>query len=61
MPDPMPRPGVKLSLSAEALAERNAVVKWLRDCADECPVPSVAQMFRHEANGIARGLHRVEG
>ena len=48
-------------LPDEVIAERQAVVRWLRECANECPSPNVAKLFRHEARGIEKGLHRMEG
>lgn len=58
--DPMPRKEVRLPISVEVAAERRAVVKWLRDAAKERECPrAVAQLLNHEADGIERGLHRI--
>ena len=60
--DPMPKSDLQRPISVEVAEERRAVVRWLRDAAKERECPrAVAQLLNHEADGIERGLHRING
>lgn len=64
MIDPAPVKDLATPMSQEAhdevMKERDAVVKWLTDAAADCAIPTLRKLYRHEADGIKRGLHRME-